>query len=201
MSDKLKELTEKLYAEGLNKGKEEGERILAEANSKAAETIAAAKLEAERIIAAATKEAEDLRSKTESDLKMASSQCLQATKKDIENVLIAAISDAKVSSSLADSAFIKEIISSVATAFSTSESKDIALVLPETLRAELEPWVASELGKTLKAGVKADFSKKISGGFTIGPADGSWFVSLTDDTFKALISEYLRPVTKKLLFG
>ena len=47
----------------------------------------------------------------------------------------------------------------------------------------------------------AEFSKKIAGGFNIGPADGSWFVSLTDEAFSALISEYLRPVTKKLLFG
>ena len=49
--------------------------------------------------------------------------------------------------------------------------------------------------------VQATFSKKISGGFTIGPKDGGWFVSMTDETFSDLISSYLRPATKKLLFG
>ncbi len=53
----------------------------------------------------------------------------------------------------------------------------------------------------MKGDVKADFSKKIAGGFTIGPKDGGYFISLTDDSFKELIGEYLRPVTKKLLFG
>ena len=65
----------------------------------------------------------------------------------------------------------------------------------------MEPFVKSELGKVLGANVEAAFSKKIAGGFTIGPKDGSYFISLTDDTFRALIGEYLRPATKKLLFG
>ena len=48
---------------------------------------------------------------------------------------------------------------------------------------------------------QAEFSKKIAGGFTIGPKDGSYFISFTDKTFDSLIAEYLRPVTRKLLFG
>ena len=44
-------------------------------------------------------------------------------------------------------------------------------------------------------------SDKIAGGFTIGPKDGGYFISFTEETFNALISEYLRPATKKLLFG
>ena len=42
---------------------------------------------------------------------------------------------------------------------------------------------------------------KIPGGFTIGPKDGSYFIDLTSESFESLISEYLRPVTRKLLFG
>ena len=41
----------------------------------------------------------------------------------------------------------------------------------------------------------------VGGGFSIGPKDGSWFVSMTDETFRDLIAEYLRPVTRKFLFG
>ena len=44
-------------------------------------------------------------------------------------------------------------------------------------------------------------SKKVAGGFQIGPKDEGWFVSFTEETFNQLISEYLRPATKKLLFG
>ena len=77
----------------------------------------------------------------------------------------------------------------------------MSLVLPESLRAKLEPWVSSELASLLSVPVEAGFSKKISGGFTIGPKDGSYFISFSDTTFDELIAEYLRPVTRKLLFG
>ena len=201
MQNKLQELTEKLYQEGLVKGKAEGEELLAKARQEAAQIIAGAKEEAKAITAKAEKDAEDLRSKVESDLKMASAQCLQATKKEIENLLVGQIETGKVSETLKDSAFIKEIIKTVAARFNAEEATDLALILPESQKAELEPWVKDELAKTLKAEVSADFSKKISGGFTVGPKDGGWFVSLTEQTFNELIAEYLRPVTRKILFG
>ena len=201
MQNKLQELTDKLYNEGLAKGKEEGARILEDARKKADEIIAAAKAEAEAIREAAGKDAADLRSKTESDLKMASAQCLQATKSDIENLIISKISDERINAALADKDFMKEIISAAAKGFSATEGSDIALMLPESLRNDLEPWVKEQLAGILGKEVKAGFSKKIAGGFNIGPKDGSWFISMTDATFRDLIAEYLRPVTRKLLFG
>ena len=201
MQNKLQELTEKLYQEGLVKGKAEGEELLAKARQEAAQIVAEAKEKAAAITDKAEKDAEDLKSKVESDLKMASAQCLQATKKDIENLLVGKIEAGKVSETLKDSAFIKEIIKTVAARFNAEQATDLALILPESQKAELEPWVRNELAKTLKAEVAADFSKKISGGFTIGPKDGGWFVSLTEQTFNELIAEYLRPVTRKILFG
>ena len=62
MQNKLQELTDKLYNEGLAKGKQEGEEILAKAKVQADEIIAKAKAEAEAIVAAAHKDAADLRS-------------------------------------------------------------------------------------------------------------------------------------------
>lgn len=201
MQNKLQELTDKLYNEGLAKGKEEGARILEDARKKADEMIAEARKEAEAIREAAERDAADLRGKTESDLRMASAQCLQATKSDIENLVIGKISEEKVNAALADKDFIKEIISAAAKGFSATEGSDMALMLPASLQADLEPWVKGELAGVLGADIKADFSKKVAGGFTIGPKDGSWFVSMTDATFRELIAEYIRPVTRKLLFG
>lgn len=201
MNDKLQQLTDKLYNEGLSKGKQEGEAILAEAKKKAEAIVAQANRQAEEIIGKAKADAEDYRHKIESDVKMASAQSLQATKKDIENLLVAKIAAEPVKASLADGAFLKEIIKEVAKKFSTDNPEDLALVLPEKLQKELEPFVTGELAKTLGKEVKVSFSKKIAGGLTIGPADGSYFVSLTDETFSELIGEYLRPATKKLLFG
>lgn len=201
MQNKLQELTDKLYNEGLSKGKEEGEAILAAAKKEAEEIVAEAKKAADAILQDAQKQAEDLKAKVNSDVKMAASQALQSTKKDVENLIVANVSDKAVASKLSSADFVKELIKTVAEKFSTDESTDLSLVLPEALKADLEPFVKEELSKTLKNGVSASFSKKIAGGFTIGPKDEGWFISLTDEAFQSLIAEYLRPVTKKILFG
>ena len=199
--DKLQELTQKLYEEGLSKGKEEGEAILAKAQAEAEKLLAQAREEADAIVEKAKKEAQDYRSKIEGDVKMAATQALQATRADIEQLIVAQAIDKPVATALSSEEFLKGIITAVAQRFSAQESQDLALVLPENLRKGLEPFVQNELAKTVGKGVEAAFSKKIAGGFKIGPKDGSYFISLTDESFRSLIGEYLRPATKKILFG
>ena len=201
MQNKLQELTDRLYNEGLSKGKQEGEELLAKAKVQAEEIVAKAQAEAAQIVAAAQKQAEELKTKTASDVKMASTQSLAATKKDIETLIVSKMTNDAVKTALTSAEFVKEVIKAVAEKFTTDGPVDLALVLPESLKKDLEPFVTNELAKTLGAGVEANFSKKVSGGFQIGPKDGGYFISFTDATFTELIAEYLRPTTKKLLFG
>jgi V/A-type H+-transporting ATPase subunit E len=201
MHNKLQELTDKLYNEGLSKGKQEGEEILAKAKVQAEEIIAKAKAEAEAVMAAANKAAEDLKTKVQGDLKMAAAQSIAATKKDIETLVVTKMTAEQTAAALTSAEFVKEVILAVAKSFNTEEPVDLEVVLPEKLKKDLEPFVAAELAKALKGNVEAKFTKKIAGGFTIGPKDGGYFISFTDETFNALISEYLRPATKKILFG
>ena len=198
--DKLQELTQKLYEQGLSKGKEEGEALLSQAHKEADELIKKAQEEAAAIIENAKKEAAGYKTKVEGDVKMASTQALQATRAGIEGLIVAKAVE-PVKEQLSGAAFLKEIILTVAKNFNAQESTDLALILPEKLQKELEPFVKGELAQTLGKGVEASFSKKMAGGFKIGPKDGSYFISLTDEAFQDLIGEYLRPATKKILFG
>ena len=199
--DKLQELTQKLYNEGLSKGKEEGEALLAKAREEADEIVKKAKEEADAIREKARKEAEDYKVKMEGDVKMAATQALQATREGLENLIVAKAVDAPVKEALGSGEFIKGIISAVAERFSAQETQELALLLPESLQKELEPFLKGQLAKTLGKEVEVSFSKKISGGFKIGPKDGSYFISCTDESFRELIGEYLRPAAKKILFG
>ena len=201
MQNKLQEMTDKLYNEGLSKGKQEGEEILARSRKEAEEIIAQAKKQAEEIVAQARKQADDLSTKVNSDLKMAALQSIAATKQDIENVIVTKMTECEVSKALTSAEFVEKIILAVAKGLNSEESVEMEVVLPESLRKELEPFIRKELSEVLKGGVSAQFSKKVAGGFTIGPKGEGWFVSFTDETFKTLIGEYLRPATKKILFG
>ena len=199
--DKLQELTQKLYNEGLSKGKEEGEAILAQAHKEAEALVKKAQEEAAAIVEKAHKEAADFKTKVEGDVKMAATQALQATKADIQGLVIAQAVDKPVQAALSEEEYLKGIITAVAERFSVQEPTDIALVLPEKLQKSLEPFVKNQLAKTIGKGVEASFSKKIAGGFKIGPKDGSYFIDLTDESFKELIGAYLRPASKAILFG
>ena len=76
MQNKLQELTERLYNEGLSKGKQEAEEIKASAIRESEKIISDAQKVAEGIVENARKEAEEIRVRVENDLKMASGQAM-----------------------------------------------------------------------------------------------------------------------------
>ena len=199
--DKLQELTQKLYEEGLAKGKTEGDRILLNAREQADAIVKSAREEADAIVAKARKEAEDYRTKVEGDVKMAATQTIQETKAAIENLIVAQAVDAPAKAALADADYVKELIGAVAAKFAPGVDGDLSIILPEALKGKLDAYVSGSIAKSLGKGVTLDFSKKLSGGFQIGPKDGGYYISFSDETFAELIGSYLRPATKKLLFG
>lgn len=201
MQNKLQELTEKLYNEGLSKGKTEGEALLSKAHAQAEEIIAQAKKQAEAIVAKAQKDAEDLKTKTAGDVALASRQSLSETRQVVEKLILANAADAKVKTALSDEEFVKTIISSAVKAFAEGKDCSIEVCLPESAKETLEGYVKNEVAKTLGKEVEVKFSKKIGGGFTIGPKDGGYFINFTNEAFNELVGEYLRPATKKILFG
>ena len=202
MQNKLQELTDKLYNEGLSKGKQEAEQMKANAKNEAAQIIAEAKELAQQILAKAQSEAAELKSKTENDVKMASLQAFTAVKQQIESV-ITAKTLAPAKAAVAETEFMKEIIKSVVTAFNPQNSDSVALdiILPAEKQAELEQFAKEQLSKICSAGVDVQFSKGVQGGFKIAPKGEGYMLSFTDKDFENIIAEYLRPKTKELLFG
>ena len=81
MENKLQELTDRLYKEGLSKGKAEGEELLAKAEEKAARIVEDALKKAEEITKKAENDARDFRVKVEGDVRMAATQSIQTVKK------------------------------------------------------------------------------------------------------------------------
>ena len=52
-----------------------------------------------------------------------------------------------------------------------------------------------------KENLTVEYSKKLNAGFKISPKEGGYLLQFTDEEFTRLISSYLRPAAKKLLFG
>ena len=203
MQDKLQELTDRLYNEGLSKGKQEGEELLQKAHAEAEAIVAQAQAEAERIIAQANREAEELKTKVAADVKMAATQSIAVTKQEIEQMVVTKAATQGVKANMTNAEFVKELIMSVVKAFNPQNASPVALdlILPEALKAQVEPFVQNEIAQQFQGEVKVDYSKKMNGGFKVAPRDGGYVLQFTDDEFTQLIANYLRPATKKILFG
>ncbi len=202
MQNKLQELTDKLYNEGLSKGKQEAEEMVASAKAKADQIIAKAKGEAEQIIASSEKDAEELRSKVNNDIKLASTQTISFVKQQVENAVITKVINDPVKSALSDVEFVKSMITKVVSAFDAAnpQSKGLDVILPADAQSELFDFVKNQIGKSLKGGIEVKSVKGMANGFKIAPKDSGYQISFTESEFSNMFGEFVRPATKKILF-
>lgn len=202
MQNKLQELTDKLYNEGLAKGKQDADNLLEQARKQADEIIAQANEKADGIVAAARREAEDLKVRVAGDVQMASSQTLAALRQQIEQMIEARVVGGAVDAALADGKFVGGLLNTIAAAFTADgEQQSLEVILPAGMKASLEQFVLENVGKELAKGLEFGFSDDITGGFRVVPKEKGYYLDFTDESFKALLGEYLRPATKKILFG
>ncbi|KAA2533518.1 hypothetical protein F2S57_16175, partial [Alistipes onderdonkii] len=114
MENKLQQLTQKLYDEGLEKGRAEAERLVSEAKSEAAKIIADAKAEAEAIVKAAEAKAEDTAKNSMTEIALAGKQAVARIKEEISSLIAAESTFSAVKAANLDPEFVKAMLLSVA---------------------------------------------------------------------------------------
>ncbi|MBD3343518.1 MAG: V-type ATP synthase subunit E [Chitinivibrionales bacterium] len=203
MNQKISELTDKIYKEGVEKGEEEAKKIIADAKEKADKIISDAKQEAAKIVVDAENQAQELRRNTESELKLSGQQALSSIKQQILDVLSDNVVDKPISETLSSPQTVKEFLKIIVQNWKVAEQEapQMELLLPESKREEMEKAFKGGLIDTMKKGMKIDFSRHIKGGFQIGPSGNTFKISMTDEDFAEFFKEYLRPRTKQYLFG
>ena len=203
MQNKLQELTDKLYNEGLSKGKQEAQEMVTKAKAEAEKIIATAQENAAKIVADAEKQAQDIKVKADNDLRIAASQTISAVKQQIETIIITKALKEPIKASLSDVEFVKSIILTIAKAFNAAHSEpvDLEIILPAALQKEFTAFVEKEAQEEMGKGVEITFSKQIAGGLKIGPKEDGYMIGFSDEDFEKVLADYVRPATKKLLFG
>ena len=195
MENKIQELTEKIYAEGVEKGKAEADRLVCEAKDNAAEIVKKAQAEAEAIIAAAKKKAEELEANTRSEIKLYGTQAVGALKSEIATVVTDTIVKSAVKEALAGDT-VKAMLVKIAERWNSDE----ALVISTAEADALKAYFAKNAKALLDKGVEI---KKVNGMktlFSIAPADGSYKVNFGEAEFEAFFKSFLRPQMVDLLF-
>ena len=200
MENRLQKLTEKLYNEGLSKGKQQADIVLEQANIEAKECINKATLQAQQIIEDARRQAEELKKNTATEVALAARQSIGAVKEQIQNVITSNIIDNAVTRANSDSDFVKNLIMEIARNWSSEKNIALDVVLSANAKEEFIESVKSALRKELGQGIEVR-TGALKSGFRISPKDGGFYVSFTDDDFQTLISEYLRPQIAEMIFS
>lgn len=202
MNDKIKELADKLLKDGVEKGEAEAGRIVADAKAKAASMIAEAQKSADTLIVKTKADAEEFRRKTESELRLSSEQAMSAFKQALTAAVTAKATQGSVGASLTDPATVTGFVRTIIENWRRTDGHaDLLCLLPEARKTELEAAARTALAEVLGRGLDIGFSDRIKAGFRIGPKDGSYVVSFSDEDFKAFFQAYLRPRAKAFLFG
>lgn len=195
MENRIQELTEKIYAEGVEKGNAEAARIVEEAKAKAAEIVKSAEAEAAAIVAAAEKKATELDSHARAEIKLYGTQAVSALKSEAADIITDNIAKAAVKETIAGDT-IKALLVKIAERWSADEPVVISTAEAEQLKA----YFAKNAKALLDKGVTIEQVNGKKTQFSIAPADGSYKVNFGEGEFEAFFKAFLRPQMVELLF-
>lgn len=202
MENKLQELTRKLYDEGLEKGRAEADRLVADARAEAQKIVADARAEAEELVRKARTQAEDAGKNILTEVTLAGRQAVARIQSELAALIVARATEPGVREAVLDPAFIKELLLAVARNWNGADAgrAELRALLPEELRNRLDGAFEQSARELLAAGIEVGYSDEVQSGFRVGAKEGGYYLSFSEGDLQALLGEYLREKVYRLLF-
>jgi V/A-type H+-transporting ATPase subunit E len=192
----LSELTEKIYAEGVEKGNQEALQIVEKANAQAADIVAQAEKKAAAIVADAEAKAQELNKNTRAELKLFAEQSVSAIKTEVANIITDTVVNDSVKAATSDAKFMQSIIAALA----EQMAKDGNVTIEAKDAEALTKYFVANTKGLLDKGVKIIEVKNIKTDFSIVPEKGGYKLNFGEKEFVAYFKEFLRPQLIDILF-
>jgi V/A-type H+-transporting ATPase subunit E len=196
MDTKIQSITEKLYNEGVEKGRKEALDIIEKANAEKKDSLKSAKAEADAMLAAADKNARDTKKHTEAELKLYTNQAMESLKSEIVNLITDKITKVSVYQAFEEKELMQKMILKLVADWHLKEDLVVEVSDVEALTNYFNTHTKKQLDKSIKI-------EQVSGratSFTVAPADGSYKVNFGEQDFIDYFKTFLRPQLIKLLF-
>lgn len=195
MDNKIQELTDKIYQEGVEKGNAEAVRIVEEAREKAAKMVADARSQAGEIEAQARAAATELKENTQSELKLYAARMVNTLKSEIatlvtNEVVKEAVKDAEKKELLYN--FVIEL------ARRWSVGEPIVISTPDA--QALKAFFAAHAKELLDKGVTIEQVNGQKTQISIAPVSGAYKVNFGEEEFMNYFKSFLRPQMVDMLF-
>ena len=200
MQTKLQELTDKIYQEGVQKAQNEAEELLARAKNEAAEIVSKAHAEAQKILEESERKATENARNVESELKLSAGQAMSALKQSIAQLITMKVVNPGVNAIFSDTKFLSELLLKIVEGFAKKGDFDLKVLLSENDLLQLDEFIRNSFSNELTQGLVVEADAKVKGGFKIGPKDGSYLISFTEEDFKNFFKTYVKAKSSEFLF-
>jgi len=201
MQNKLQELTDKIYREGVSKANEEAEKIIGDARKEAKKILDEAERKASAIIDGAGKKAEEMIKNGNSELKISFRHAVNTLKQDLEKTISGKIVAEKVSAAFNDETFVAGLIKTIYQNWKPETAgAPMEVLLPAGKAEDIEKKLRTEIGAVLGKGLIIKPVNSVKSGFEIVPAEGGFKISATGSDIEAYLKEFIRPKLVEILF-
>ncbi|MGM0666515.1 MAG: V-type ATP synthase subunit E family protein [Bacteroidota bacterium] len=201
-NNRIKELTDKIHREGLEKANRDADEIIEKARKEAEQIISKAGDEADSIIRSAKKEAEKLSHKIKSDVRLSSQQAIANLRKEISELVQASVMKEPIDEAFNDSSFVSGLLETMVKNWNPCEGEaELQVLLPKGKLKIVENYFRQKSGHVLNRGLSLKEYNGSGNGFEIRPKNGHYKISMTDEAFDRFLKEHFKSQTLEFLYG
>lgn len=202
MPETIETFVAKLQTEGVQAGKAEADKIVADAQAKAEQVLADAKAQADKIVADAETQAQGLVSRGKTELELAARDATLKLQDTLSRALQAVLRQG-AQATLADVDFLGKVLHELILMYAKDEQtarQGFKVNVPQELRQDLVDWALQEIGKEKIENIHMPIDLKSTlktAGFEYTTSGGT--VEVTLDSVVEVLSDLVSPSLRKLI--
>jgi V/A-type H+/Na+-transporting ATPase subunit E len=200
MDVQLQELIDRIKKDGVANAEKASEKILADAEKKAAEIESAAEEKADSIIKNARAETKRMEKASEDAIEQAGRNMILAFRDSLVAELDKIVQAETVKAYSRD-LLVKLIPETVKAWTRNTDTDDLAVLLSEKDLKELHSELTAALKAEIAKGLEIKPDKTLANGFRIGIKNGAAFYDYSADSLSELFASYLNPRIAELMRG
>lgn len=199
MDNKIQELAEKIYKDGVAKADAEAGQIVANAERSSKAMVEKAEEKAKAIIANATAEAEQIRKQSVTEVKNMVNGAEESLLLKITDLVNSKAVKAAVDETFAKPESLYQVVLEMAKQTLNDNAKGVEITTSDA--EALESYIRSKAKEVLDNGVTIKEVAGKAANFDITPEGADYKINVSKEAFTKYFTEFMRPRMREILFG
>ena len=199
MDNKIQQLAEKIYKDGVEKANGQADQILSSAKAERDEIVESAKKEADSLIANAQAEVKAMKERAETEIKTSITNAREALKSEITNLLTNQSVVKGVEEAFNNPEVLQRVVLKMAETMIADGGNGVTISTEDAER--LQSFFQANAASILEKGVTIDRVNGLKRTFEIAPKEGGYKIKISPESFVEYFKDFLRPRMRELLYG